>query len=67
MDEFNDSHKLIYHPDRVAELAAAGNDWDKHKEINRYTPKYPHPGMQPADAHSVQLIIGHKKVFDQER
>ena len=28
-----DSHKLIYHPERVAALLQAGNDWDKAKSI----------------------------------
>jgi len=34
MDRFQiDSHKLIYHPQRVADLANAGRDWAKHKNI----------------------------------
>lgn len=28
-----DSHKLVYHPERVAQLLQAGNDWDKAKGI----------------------------------
>ncbi|MBF0610348.1 MAG: radical SAM protein [Magnetococcales bacterium] len=28
-----DSHKLIYHPQRVAQLLAAGDDWSKVQEI----------------------------------
>jgi radical SAM protein with 4Fe4S-binding SPASM domain len=28
-----DSHKLIYHPERVASLVKAGNDWEKAKGI----------------------------------
>ena len=34
MDEFLiDSHKLIYHPDRVNDLKEAGRDWDKYKSL----------------------------------
>lgn len=28
-----DSHKLIYHPERVAKIAAVGKDWEKAKHI----------------------------------
>lgn len=28
-----DSHKMLYHPDRVAQWKAAGDDWEKQKEI----------------------------------
>ena len=28
-----DSHKLMYHPDRVARLMEVGNDWEKAKKI----------------------------------
>lgn len=34
MDKFQiDSHKLIYHPQRVADYLAAGNDWEKAKTV----------------------------------
>lgn len=33
-DRFHiDSHKLIYHPERVAQLMAARNDWEKAKDV----------------------------------
>lgn len=28
-----DSHKLLYHPDRVAQIAAVGKDWEKAKDV----------------------------------
>lgn len=28
-----DSHKLMYHPERVAQFLAAGDDWDKIREL----------------------------------
>ena len=34
MDKFGiDSHKLVYHPQRVAQFLDAGNDWEKAKHI----------------------------------
>lgn len=33
-DKFKiDSHKMMYHPQRVSEWLAAGNDWEKQKKI----------------------------------
>lgn len=34
MDKFSiDSHKLIYHPQRVAQFVEAGDDWEKAKSV----------------------------------
>jgi radical SAM protein with 4Fe4S-binding SPASM domain len=34
MDKYGiDSHKMIYHPERVADWLRAGNDWEKAKKI----------------------------------
>ena len=34
MDKFGiDSHKLIYHPQRVAQFLDAGDDWEKAKGV----------------------------------
>ena len=65
MDKFLiDGHKLIYHPDRVAELAAAGNDWNKHKLLR---PLYAEISTSGACNHRCTFCsvdyIGYKSVF----
>ena len=33
MDFSIDTHKLAYHPDRVAQIVEAGSDWSKHINV----------------------------------
>lgn len=65
MDRFLiDGHKLIYHPDRVAELVEAGKDWSKHKSLK---PLYAEISTSGACNHRCTFCsvdyIGYKSVF----
>ena len=65
MDKFLiDSHKLIYHPERVAALAEAGKDWSKHKSLK---PLYAEISTSGACNHRCTFCsvdyIGYKSVF----
>ena len=65
MDKFLiDSHKLMYHPDRVADLIDAKRDWSKHKKLR---PIYAEISSSGACNHRCTFCsvdyIGYKKVF----
>ena len=59
-----DSHKLIYHPDRVADVVEAGRNWDKQKNLK---PIYAEISTSGACNHRCTFCsvdyIGYKKVF----
>lgn len=65
MDRFAiDTHKLAFHPDRVAQLVSAGRDWDKHRKLK---PIYVEISTSGACNHRCTFCsvdyIGYKSVF----
>lgn len=65
MDRFLiDSHKLTYHPERVAQLLEAGRDWSKHKQLK---PIYAEISTSGACNHRCTFCsvdyIGYKPIF----
>lgn len=65
MDRFLiDSHKLAYHPERVAQLLDAGADWEKHRNLK---PIYAEISTSGACNHRCTFCsvdyIGYKPIF----
>ena len=64
MDYAIDSHKLMYHPQRVANLLDAGRDWERHKKLQ---PIYAEISTSGACNHRCTFCsvdyIGYKSVF----